>query len=192
MPRPPASSAPRDTSPSRARGKSKPRTGSKTKPRARAATSASSSIDADRELLLAVLRGSIVGGWQGPTLTSALRDVSAAVAATQIEGRKSIWQQCLHIAFWKQRVLNRVTGQSTRFQRRGQNWPDLPADPTEEAWIADRRLMHEIGTRLIDAVALLTPERYTPRTRKMIFGIAAHDAYHTGQINLLRRMLGDR
>ncbi|MBL0928010.1 MAG: DinB family protein [Phycisphaerales bacterium] len=141
--------------------------------------------------MLAVVRGSVSGGWQGPTLDSALRKVSAKVAATSIERRRSIWQHCLHAAFWKHRVLNQIAKRS-RFPRRGQHWPDLPAVLDEDAWTEDLKLLDETNRRFLEAVEVMPASRYTTQVRRMIFGVAAHDAYHAGQINLLRRMLGDR
>ena len=99
-----------------------------------------------------------------------------------------IWQQALHAAFWKQRVLNRVIG-TQPFPRKGQNWPELPRPRTASAWKADQALLRAIHQRLMQAVRELDQARYSPRLRKMLYGISAHDVYHAGQIKLLRKML---
>ena len=97
-------------------------------------------------------------------------------------------QQALHAAFWKQRVLNRVIG-TQPFPRKGQNWPELPRPRTASAWKADQALLRAIHQRLMQAVRELDQARYSPRLRKMLYGISAHDVYHAGQIKLLRKML---
>ena len=127
--------------------------------------------------------------WHGATLSGAIRGVSAAVAARSIHGRKSVWQQVLHAAYWKQRVVNHLTGPS-RFPRKGSNWPALPSDMFEAAWRADVELLRDTHARLRAAVAALPPARLDGKTVWLIQGAAAHDLYHAGQIKLLRRMAG--
>src|SRR5688500_517091 len=90
--------------------------------------------------------------WHGPNLTGALRGLSAAQAAARLPGRKSVWEQALHAAYWKQRVLNKLAGPS-RFPRKGSDWPPPPAERTEAAWKADVALLHGIHRRLREAVA---------------------------------------
>src|SRR6187397_2555100 len=78
--------------------------------------------------------------WHGTTLMGALRGVDAAKAIRSVYGRKSVWEQALHAAYWKQRVLNKLAGPS-RFPRRGSNWPAPPAAADEAAWQADLELL---------------------------------------------------
>src|SRR4051794_10299081 len=60
--------------------------------------------------------------WHGANLIAALRGVDARTAAGRVGGRKTIWEQALHAAYWKHRVLNKLSGR-TPFPRRGSNWP---------------------------------------------------------------------
>jgi DinB family protein len=105
--------------------------------------------------------------WHGPNLISAVRGVDARLAARRVPGRKTIWEQVLHAAYWKQRVLNKLTGPS-RFPRKGSNWPAMPGAKDDAAWRADVGLLRDIHRRLRDAVFNL---------------------YHTGQIKLLLRLV---
>lgn len=112
------------------------------------------------------------------------------MAAKSIAGRKTIWEQLLHAAYWKHRVLSRLTiGGRLRFPRRGSNWPIMPADRTAAAWKADLTLIREIHTRLRQVVLDTPKSKLIPRTIWLIQGAAAHDLYHTGQIKLLQRLL---
>lgn len=126
--------------------------------------------------------------WHGPNLTGSIRGVSAEDAARRIADRKSIWEQVLHAAYWKQRVVNKLTA-TQRFPRKGSNWPQAPSQPTEPAWRADVALLHDIHERLREAVAALGPARLAdPKIIRLIHGVAFHDVYHAGQIRLLRRL----
>jgi hypothetical protein len=66
----------------------------------------------------------------------------------------------------------------------------------EAAWRADRALLMEQQRRFVEAVSRFDPAklyRRPPGGKKwtygdLILGILAHDAYHTGQIQLLKRL----
>ena len=126
--------------------------------------------------------------WHGPNLTSAAR-VDASLAAQRLPGRKTIWEQALHAAYWKQRVINKLVLNPGRLPRKGSNWPAMPEKPTKQAWAADVALLHELHRQLREAVAALRPERLDAKTRRLIHGVAFHDIYHAGQMRLLRKML---
>src|SRR5687768_2056734 len=96
-----------------------------------------------REALLEVIDQAFdKRSWHGPNLMGSLRGVTAAQAFERINGRKTIWEQALHAAYWKQRVLNHLTT-TQRFPRRGGNWPAMPENPIETAWKADLELLRE-------------------------------------------------
>ena len=65
-----------------------------------------------------------VASWHGPNLAGSIKGLRAEDAAWAQPGRKSIWQQTLHAAYWKQRVLNKLIG-TQPFPRAGSNWPKL-------------------------------------------------------------------
>jgi hypothetical protein len=145
--------------------------------------------DSEIQLLLEILdSGFNKTSWHGPNLASSFRGLDPKTAAKQVRGRKSVWQQVLHAAYWKQRVLNRLVG-TQRFPRAGSNWPLVPTKVTERAWKEDQQLLHEIHGKLRAAIAAVDLNQLDSKLKRMIYGIAAHDAYHAGQIKLLRRML---
>ena len=128
--------------------------------------------------------------WHGATLSGALRGVSAGQAAERVApGRKCVWEQVLHAAYWKHRALRILAaGAAGRFPRKGNNWPAMPTETTESAWAADVEVLCDLHRRLRQTVADLPPDCLTSKTVWLIHGAAAHDLYHAGQIKLLLRM----
>jgi hypothetical protein len=81
------------------------------------------------------------------------------------------------------------------FPRPGSNWPRLPDRPTAAAWNRDRKLLKSEHERLRRVIArfdatLLGRRGWRSKWRNAqdIYGIASHDLYHAGQIQLLRRL----
>lgn len=134
--------------------------------------------------------------WHGPNLRGALRGVSAAEAAWRpAPGRHSIHELCVHAAYWKYAVRRRLTGEKRgSFAPRGSNWFERGV-PDAGLWRADLRRLAEEHRRLRAAVATLSP-RDLPRvppgarqsTERLVRGVAAHDLYHAGQVQLLKRL----
>jgi hypothetical protein len=145
--------------------------------------------------------------WHGTTLLGSLRGVAAEQAACRpASDRHNIWEVAVHAAYWKYAVRRRLTGDKRRsFALTGSNWFERPG-PADVArglrrtslaadWRADIRLLVAGHERLRAAVAAMPVtaldrpigrERYT--AAYLIRGIAAHDLYHAGQIQLLKRM----
>jgi len=142
------------------------------------------------------------GGWHGgPTPIGALRGVSAATAHwVPAANRHSIWALTLHIAYWTYAVRRRISGGGPPFPRSPAHFPRVPDRPTARAWAADRALLAEERRLLIDAIGSVPVRhlgRRPPGTKKwtygeLIVGIAQHDAYHTGQIQMLKRLWRSR
>jgi hypothetical protein len=124
--------------------------------------------------------------WHGANLMGSLRGVGASQAARRFRGRKTIWEQVLHAAYWKQIVLNKLVG-TQPFPRRGSNWIKQPAKPTEKAWRDDTLLLRAIHQQFRDAV-VGSRGKLSPKVLRMVHGAAFHDIYHAGQIKLLRRL----
>ena len=149
--------------------------------------------------LLATLDPPRGSAWHGgPTPMRALHGVSAAQARwVPARRRHSIWELALHIAYWDYAVRRRFEPESPRdFPRSPGNWPALPARADERAWAQDRELLEREHDLLVRSVRLVDPARWNRRMPKgrrwtyaeTIVGIAAHEVYHAGQIQLLKRL----
>ncbi len=149
-------------------------------------------------LLLEVLDGAFAShGWQGATLSGSVRGLTPRQALWRPAGSgHNIWELVLHTAFWKHVVRERVEGRGrTPFGRSPRNFPSPPARPGAAAWKADVTLLKRQHALLARTVARLAPARLDApvgssswRVVELIFGVAAHDAYHTGQIQLLKAL----
>ncbi len=139
--------------------------------------------------------------WQGPNLRGALRGVGAREAAWRPSpGRHSIRDLVLHAAYWKYAVRRLLTGEKRgSFPEKGSNWFARPDPVTQRAWRADLALLEAEHRKLRAAVAATRPAalRRKPRGSKrtadtLIYGVASHDVYHTGQIQLIKRLWKQR
>jgi uncharacterized damage-inducible protein DinB len=135
--------------------------------------------------------------WHGPNLRGSIRGVTAAQAAWRPgRGRHNIWELVLHAAYWKYTVWRRLTGEKRgSFEVEGSNFFQRPVVRTERAWRADIAILERAHRRLRSAIAALPPAHLSRRARGantsnrfLIQGIAAHDLYHAGQIQLLKRL----
>ncbi len=140
--------------------------------------------------------------WHGTNLKGSIKGMTAREAAWRpAPGRPNSWELALHAAYWKYTVRRRLTGEPRgSFPLEGSNFIARPAGGAadESAWRADVRLLVETHKSLRAAVAALPPAELhaTPPGSKvsnaeMLTGIAAHDLYHAGQIQLIKRLLAN-
>jgi uncharacterized damage-inducible protein DinB len=154
--------------------------------------------DRRTRLLLDVLEEAFTAkGWQGATLSGAVRGLTPRQALWRPSAtRHNIWELVLHTAFWKHAVRERVEGKGrTPFPRAPRNFPSLPERPDAAAWRADVALLKRQHALLTRTVAGLSPTRLDApvgasrwTVAEQVFGVAAHDLYHTGQIQLLKAL----
>jgi DinB superfamily len=154
--------------------------------------------------------------WHGTNLRGSIRGLTAADASRRpARGRHNIWEIVVHAAYWKYAVWRRLTGEKRGgFELKGSNWFERPTGSTpsgsnagsivrragEAGWAADVALLDRAHQSLRSAIERVPPEtlhRSTPGSEvtafELISGIAAHDLYHTGQIQLIKRLApGDR
>jgi uncharacterized damage-inducible protein DinB len=134
--------------------------------------------------------------WHGTNLRGSIRGMTAAEAAWRPGPRRhNIHEIVVHAAYWKYTVRRRFTGERRgSFPLKGSNWFPRPgADETR--WRDDVRLLDEVHASLRSAIAGLEPDQLmrTPPGSKvsnvaLLSGIVAHDLYHAGQIQLLKRL----
>jgi DinB superfamily len=135
--------------------------------------------------------------WHGTNLRGSIRRVTPEQAAWRPgAGRHNIWENVVHAAYWKYAASRRFVDQPQgSFHYKGSNWFRRPDDPSARAWKADVALLDEMHALLRGAVAQLSRNQLyvTPAGKKvnnfvLLSGIAAHDLYHAGQIQLLKRL----
>jgi hypothetical protein len=139
--------------------------------------------------------------WHGPNLRGSLRGVSLDAAAWRPRpGAHNIWELLVHAAYWKYVVWRRLTGAKRgSFPLEGSNFFERPERLTAAAWRADLRLLDAMHRDLRAAVAGAPARALNARlpgsrvTRlRIITGAAAHDVYHAGQIQLLKKLYSRR
>jgi DinB superfamily len=137
--------------------------------------------------------------WHGTNLKGSIKGMSAQDAARRPgRGRHNIWELVVHAAYWKYIVRRRLLSEARgSFPLKGSNWIERPTkgELNEAAWKADVKLLIDSHKSLREAIAALTPEELhrTPPGSKvsnfaMVVGIASHDLYHAGQIQLIKRL----
>ena len=157
--------------------------------------------------LIALLDEAYFGpAWHGPCLRGALRGVTSEQAAWRPgAGRHNIWEITVHAAYWKYAVRRRLLGEKRgRFGEKGSNWFERPPEATAagsqaadaKIWRGDLTILHRAHQELREAAARFDAAALDHRSagsrhsaRRMIQGIAMHDAYHAGQIQLLKRLM---
>jgi hypothetical protein len=136
--------------------------------------------------------------WHGTTLRGSLRGVTAEEALWRPgRGRHNIWELALHAAYWKYAVRRRLAGDGIgSFERRPSNWPEIPTPSDARAWKRDVAFLDAEHRKLRAVIADLTPAALQERSPKGVWtnaeeihGVAAHDLYHTGQIQLIKRLM---
>jgi DinB family protein len=136
--------------------------------------------------------------WHGPNLRGSMRGVTARQAALRPgPGRHNIWEIAVHAAYWKYTVRRRLLGEKRgSFSVQGSNFFARPVDRSEKAWRADVALLESEHRKLRETVASIQPNDLDHRARgsktivrRLIAGIAFHDVYHAGQIQLIKAFL---
>jgi DinB superfamily len=136
--------------------------------------------------------------WHGTTLRGALRGLTPDQALWRPgPKRHNIWELTLHAAYWKYAVRRRLAGEAVAsFERAPSNWPDIPDPADAKTWKRDVAFLESEHRKLRDIVAGLTPAALAQRSPRGVWtyaeeihGIAAHDLYHTGQIQLIKRLM---
>jgi len=141
--------------------------------------------------------------WHGSPVTQILRGVTAAQAAARpIPRGHSIWELVLHMTSWKNEVRRRIEGAPAGEPQEG-DWPSV-GDPTDARWAEARAGLDRAHAALAAAVRALSESKVfaptnDPRVREtgagvshytLLHGLVQHDAYHAGQIAILKKALG--
>jgi hypothetical protein len=135
--------------------------------------------------------------WHGPNLRGSIRGLTAGQATWRPRPRRHcIAEVVAHAAYWKYAVRRKLRGdQRGSFPLPGSNWVPLPDPLTAADWKRVITVLTDEHLVLRAVVAEFDPgrlhrrapaSRYTPAA--LIQGVAAHDVYHAGQVQLLKRL----
>jgi uncharacterized damage-inducible protein DinB len=131
------------------------------------------------------------GAWHGPSMAEALEGLTAADAAERpIGAAHSIWEIVHHVRVIDDQVRRQLAGEGAGDEA---DWAS-PTDTSDEAW---RDAVHRLGASqraLREAVSRLPGARLHENVRGKshthwyeLLGTLQHEAYHAGQISLLRK-----
>ena len=136
--------------------------------------------------------------WHGTNLLGSIRGIDVETAEWRpAPGRHNIWELIVHAAYWKYSAYRRFAGDpKLKFAVNGSNWFTRPADRSAAALKADVILLKNYHELLIAAVNAFPaarldsiPKGSGTSFRDLIIGVAAHDLYHAGQIQLIKRLV---
>ena len=136
--------------------------------------------------------------WHGPNLRGSIRGVSAEEASWRPgKGRHNVWEIVVHTAYWKYAVRRRLLREKRgSFPVKGSNWFTRPVQRTDKAWRKDVELLGVTHRALREAIKSISAQDFSKPSRsgkfsnlEVIYGIALHDVYHAGQIQLLKRLM---
>lgn len=143
--------------------------------------------------------------WYGASIDSVLAGVTAEVAAAHpLPGAHSIWELVLHMTGWVREVERRLAKGGWQNPVAG-DWPAAPA-PTAANWSQAVRALEQAHTSLRATLAGVSPGRLGERVgserdpaagtgvtcEEMLQGLLQHDAYHLGQVSLLKKAIASR
>ena len=139
--------------------------------------------------------------WHGTNLRGSIRGLNVQQVSWRPQPeRHNIWEHVLHCAYWKYTVRRRLTGEKRgSFALKGSNWFERPStiDRDEASWKEAVDLLIENHRQLLDSIRELSPDQLNKPAAggetsilTLVTGVAAHDTYHAGQIQLLKKLMG--
>jgi uncharacterized damage-inducible protein DinB len=143
--------------------------------------------------------------WHGSPIKDILKGVTAEEAARQPpNGAHSIWELVLHVTGWRNEVARRTTGEPSGEPAAG-DWPAI-GDPTAARWEAALAALDASHASLVSVVRGLPDEHLLKPTNdprnpplgtgvsyyELLHGIVQHDAYHAGQIAMVKKLARQR
>ena len=135
-------------------------------------------------------------GWH-PALEAACAGLSPEHAAwTPGPGRNSVHALVRHLCHWKRAALDDFAPLAGRAAFAAYSAEDWTPPPEDADWVADLEELRRLSRALLERVAaepeaMLEPPPGGRQARLWsLLNLASHDAYHAGQIGLLRRLQG--
>ena len=139
--------------------------------------------------------------WHGPAIGQNLAGLSAAQASARpIKNAHTVWEIVRHLTAWATEVEARLN-RDARPLVAEEDWPPVTASD-EESWKSAKAALAQAHARLRATIREFPPSRLSETVGIgaeeplgsfyfMLHGLAQHDAYHNGQIGILRKALLD-
>ncbi|AWV97615.1 DinB family protein [Arcticibacterium luteifluviistationis] len=137
------------------------------------------------------------GAWHGPSILEAIKNITPEEASFKTPTVHTAAELIYHITSWRIFTIKRLQGDSEyQIDNEKKNFGSAPkVDEFElETLIMELSLSHDELIREIDKIddkflsEIVTGSEYDYFT--LINGIIHHDIYHSGQINLLKKICG--
>ncbi len=130
--------------------------------------------------------------WIGLNLQDALSGVNATTASyKRTENGNAIWQLVNHLIYWRKTVMIRLSGKNERPEMTDFYFPE---NRTEALWHETIVEFEKVSDTFIHAVKAFDETKLDqPSPKKeqtyyqLLMGCLQHDAYHMGQIVLLKK-----
>jgi len=136
------------------------------------------------------------GAWYGSDLRTAVSDVAPAQAFKRpAKGRHNIAEVALHHAYWAEQIAGKLTGKpAAAFPLDGEDWFELATDKTL-SWKKVVATLEAAQQRLSQAVSEVAGGARTSPLGEaerfdLVIGISEHAAYHAGQVQLIKKLIG--
>ncbi|WP_243318469.1 DinB family protein [Geothrix paludis] len=135
------------------------------------------------------------GAWHGPAVMELLAGVDAARARWRPgPSGHSIAELAGHLAYWMEDARRQILGEARTSPEAGGDW-EAAAPGSDAAWQALCQALEAAHCGLRDAVRALEEARLDEARpgsdttlRGLLLGTLQHNAYHAGQIGLLRKL----
>jgi uncharacterized damage-inducible protein DinB len=134
-----------------------------------------------------------------------VEDLSAELAAQHVEGfPHSVGQLVFHMSYWMDYELRRIRGQKPQYpQHSAESFPPAPSPSDAQDW---DRLRRRFASLLAEFTALANSspdemqrgietvhegdKKVAGTLEAVLCQMVAHNSYHTGQVAMIRRILG--
>ena len=141
--------------------------------------------------------------WYGLAVSRILEGIDASMAAAHpVKGAHSIWELVAHMTAWANETSRRLGGGAHGTPVEG-DWPPITST-TSDSWSAARSALRQAHVDLartltslddVDLGRQIAGAQVDAAGQPVTFyqtaaGLLQHDAYHAGQIALLKKALG--
>lgn len=133
-----------------------------------------------------------------PPLADALKALTAEQADWRPAGEhaNTIWETVEHLIFYKERLLKRITGEESQYPEGLTNDDTFAvASKTESDWEATQNRLKSVHLGIRESITNLNVDQLQALVTnhpldEWLNSLILHDAYHTGQIILIRKLQG--